>query len=435
MYSCLMRNPRVPRAVASHLTAFALGLIVAGGTMAYGLPGQRANEQRFGALDSFAQSLSLIASSHVDIVSERKLLYGAITGMVGELDPHSAFYTPNQYTRLRQDTEGEFGGVGLSLGEGREDASYPIVESVVPGSPASRAGLLAGDGIVAVDGVQTYQKNTESNGESRVAPVAWHTRLRGATGTRVDLEVLRATWDAPRSMTLVRERIAVPSVSTTRFGDVAHIAIRRFREATSRDLYKAVSEELKTPNTRLILDLRGNPGGLLDKGIEVADHFLDKGVIVSVVSRGGRDVEVARAHKQRSFTKVPMVVLVDQNTASASEIVAAALQDAGRAKVIGVPTYGKGSVQSFLDLKDGSGLKLTTSRYLTPKGTTLEGVGIQPDITVEAFEAMVVRPSGATPKGSGKPTQTQPFASLNNTQKTKLGDDPQLLKSFQMLTD
>ncbi len=428
-----MRNHWVPRSVASHFTAFALGLVVAGGTIAYGLPGQRANEQRFGALDSFAQSLSLITSSHVDIVSERKLLYGAINGMVGELDPHSAFYTPNQYTRLRQDTQGEFGGIGLSLGEGAEGAQFPVIESVVPGSPASRAGLLPGDGIAAVDGVSTSQKNTDSSEDSRVAPVAWHSRLRGATGTRVKIEVVRAAWAAPRNLTLVRERIAVPSVSATRYGNVAHIAIRRFREATSRDLYRALSNELKTPNTRVILDLRGNPGGLLDKGIEVADQFLEKGVIVSVVSRGGRDVEVARAHKQRSFPDVPMVVLVDQNTASASEIVAAALQDSQRAKVIGVPTYGKGSVQSFLDLQDGSGLKLTTSRYLTPKGATLEGVGIQPDIMVEAFEAMVIRPTGVGPKSSGKPMQTQPLAGLSTAQKAKLRDDPQLLMSFQEL--
>tara|TARA_R110002073_G_scaffold256849_5_gene419586 strand:+ start:41917 stop:43203 length:1287 start_codon:yes stop_codon:yes gene_type:complete len=428
-----MRNSRLPRSVASHFTAFALGLIVAGGTVAHGLPGQRANEQRFGALDSFAQSLSLIASSHVDVVSERKLLYGAITGMVGELDAHSAFYTPKQYTRLRQDTEGEFGGIGLALGEG--EARYPIIESVVPGSPAARAGLLPGDGIAAVDGVPTYQKNSDEPVDARVAPVAWHTRLRGATGSRIKIEVVRATWDAPRTLTLVRERIAVPSVSTARFGNVAHIAIRRFREATSRDLYEALTNELKVPNTRLILDLRGNPGGLLDKGIEVADHFLEKGVIVTVVSRGGREVEVAHAHALRTFANVPMVVLVDQNTASASEIVAAALQDAGRAKVIGVPTYGKGSVQSFLDLKDGSGLKLTTSRYLTPKGTTLEGVGIQPDIVVEAFEAMVVAPAGGTPKSVTKPAQTQQLAGLNKRQKKELFDDPQFLKSFQYLTN
>lgn len=428
-----MRRLRwVPRSVASHFTAFALGLLVAGGTIAHSLPDQRANEQRFAALDSFAQSLALITSSHVDVVSERKLLYGTIEGMVGKLDPHSAFYTPKQYTRLRQDTEGEFGGIGLTLGDGADGAPFPIVETVVPNSPAARAGLMPGDAIAAVDGVSTAKNSSGSSPGAQVASVAWHSRLRGATGTRVSLDVERAAWGASRTLNLVRERIAVPSVSTARYGNIAHIRIRRFREATSRDLYDALTRELKIPGTRLILDVRGNPGGLLDKGIEVADQFLDRGVIVSVVSRGGRGVEVARAHKERTFTEVPMVILVDQNSASASEIVAAALQDAGRAQVIGVPTYGKGSVQTFLDLKDGSGLKLTTSRYLTPSGATLEGVGILPDIEAEAFAPMVVTPAGASSPDTSAVLRTS-LEGLSRVHKELLMDDPQLLMGFQVL--
>ncbi len=419
----------LPRSVASHFSAFLAGLLVAGGTIAHSVPGDRANEQRFAALDAFAQSLALVTRSHVDAVSERRLLYGAISGMVGELDPHSAFYTPAQYTRLRQDTEGEFGGVGVSLGEG-QGGEHPVIEVVVPNSPAARAGLQAGDVVLKVGDASTA-KNKSDTPDGPVAPVAWHSRLRGATGTRVILHIARASWSAPRSLTLVRERIAVPSVETARYGNIAHIRIRRFREATSRDLYKAVHSELKEPNTRLILDLRGNPGGLLDKGIEVADQFLERGIIVSVVSRGSA-AEVARAHKARTFTEVPMVVLVDQNTASASEIVAAALQDAGRAQIIGVPTYGKGSVQSFLDLRDGSGLKLTTSRYLTPSGATLEGVGIQPDIQVEAFAALVVSPGASTSTApSGSPEAA--LNGLSSVQKALLSDDPQLLKGFQVL--
>ncbi|MCP4446953.1 MAG: S41 family peptidase [Myxococcales bacterium] len=426
-----MRNRRVPHWVASHFTTFAIGLLLAGGTIAHGLPSQRANDQRYEALDSFAQSLSLIATSHVDVVGERKLLYGAIRGMVGELDPHSAFYTPSQYTRLRQDTEGEFGGIGLTLGEG---GAYPIVEAVVPASPASRAGLQIGDEVAGIDGASTARKKSESSSEPEVSAVAWHSRLRGATGTRVKLRVLRGEWVAPRTLTLVRERIAVPSVHSERIGNVAHISIRRFREATSRDVYRALSIELAKPNTSIILDMRGNPGGLLDKGIEVADYFLDKGVIVSVVSRGGRDVEVARAHKERSFSKAPMVVLVDQNTASASEIIAAALQEAGRATIIGVSTYGKGSVQSFLDLKDGSGLKLTTSRYLTPKGATLEGVGIEPDIRSEAFEPMVVTAGGTGGEPVKNTVKSHKLTGVSAIHREQLLEDPQLLKAFQHLT-
>lgn len=421
-----MRIPRLRPALASHLIVFFLGGIVATATMAQAVPGadSRAELRRFRTLDSFAQALSHISRGHVDVIDERKLIYGAIGGMVGELDQHSAFYTPGQYTRLRQDTEGEFGGVGLALGEAEAGKLYPLIESVIPGSPADRAGLRADDGVVEVDDAPTVV-----DGESRAAAQAWHTRLRGQTGTRVAITVIRKGWKQPRKFNLVRERIAIPSVVSERFGSVVHISIRRFREATVRDLRLALEEAIRIPKTQLLLDLRGNPGGLLDKGIAVADTFLRKGVIVSVVSRGGSNTEVAKAHAGQTYSDIPMVVLVDQNSASASEIVAAALQDHKRATIIGVPTYGKGSVQTFMDLEDGSGLKLTTSRYLTPKGKTLEGQGMEPDILVEAFDAMVVSPSA-----NGAQKQRLPkIPGLNKTQLALLAEDPQLMAGYQQL--
>lgn len=412
---------------ASHLFVFVLGAGLATATLAQAVPkpSAQAVADRYAALDSFAQALSLIATSHVDVVDERKLLYGGIVGMVSELDPHSAFYTPSQYTRLREDTEGEFGGVGLALGAA-EAKLHPIVESVIPDSPAARAGLLVGDALIEIDGRATVSEEGEESSTQE-----WHNRLRGAVGTRLAIKLVRKGWPKPREFTLVRERIAVPSVEHDRFGRVAYVAIERFREATTRDLHIALAVLLGSSDMRLILDLRGNPGGLLDKGISVADTFLDEGVIVSVVSRGGRNVEVARAHRENSYVGFPMVVLVDQNSASASEIVAGALQDLGRATIIGVPTYGKGSVQTFLDLKDGSGLKLTTSRYLTPKGRTLEERGISPDIEVEAFAADVIRPSGA---GSDSPAVAKlHLPGLSKGQRRRLAQDPQLLKSYQYL--
>ena len=412
---------------ASHLLVFLLGGIIATATLAQAVPGasSRTELRRYQTLDSFAQALSHISRGHVDVVDERKLIYGAIEGMVGELDSHSAFYTPGQYTRLRQDTEGEFGGVGIALGDPQAGILYPVIETVVPGSPADRAGLRPQDGVVEVDAAATVV-----DGVSRAAAQAWHSRLRGATGTRVAITVIRKGWKEPRKFKLVRERVAIPSVISTRYGKVAHIQLRRFREATTRDLQAALQEAMAVPDTRILLDLRGNPGGLLDKGISVADTFLDKGVIVSVVSRGGRNTEVAKAHANKSYTGFPMAVLVDQNSASASEIVAAALQEHKRATLIGVPTYGKGSVQTFMDLEDGSGLKLTTSRYLTPSGATLEGQGIEPDITVEAFDAMVVSPSAKTPKKQKLPK----LIGLNKTQSAQLAEDPQLLAGYQHLS-
>jgi carboxyl-terminal processing protease len=421
-----MRNARFRPSLTSHLLVFLLGAIVATATFAHAVPGaeSRAELRRYQTLDSFAQALSHISKGHVDVVDERKLIYGAIVGMVGELDPHSAFYTPGQYTRLRQDTEGEFGGVGIALGEAEAGILYPIIESIVPGSPAERAGLLPKDGVVEVNNSATVV-----DGVSRAAAHAWHSRLRGTTGTRVAITVIRDGWKEPRKFKLVRERVAIPSVTSTRYGSVAHIVIRRFREATTRDLRAALEKAMAVPNTRVLLDLRGNPGGLLDKGISVADTFLDKGVIVSVVSRGGRNTEVARAHVAQSFTDFPMAVLVDQNSASASEIVAAALREHKRAKLIGVPTYGKGSVQTFLDLEDGSGLKLTTSRYLTPSGKTLEGQGLEPDVHVEAFEALVVSPSAKDAKSA----PVRKIKGLNKTQSDAMASDPQLLAGYQHL--
>lgn len=416
------------KATASHLFVFILGAVLATATMAQAVPkpSAQAVAQRYAALDSFAQALSLIATSHVDVVDERKLLYGAIGGMITELDPHSAFYTPSQYTRLREDTEGEFGGVGLALTVGTGDVLEPLVESVIPGSPAERAGLRAGDAFLEIDGAATV-----SDGRSRATPQAWHNRLRGAVGTRLAIKVMRESWSKPRELTLVRERVAIPSVHRERYGKVAYVAVDRFREATTRDLRRALAELMREPGMRLILDLRGNPGGLLDKGISVADCFLSEGTIVSVVSRGGRNVEVAKAHSEHSYTGFPMVVLVDQNSASASEIVAGALQDLGRATIIGVPTYGKGSVQTFLDLKDGSGLKLTTSRYLTPKGRSLEEHGIEPDIAVENFEADIITPDGQGQPGTG--TARPMLLELNKAQRAKLAEDPQLLVGYQYL--
>jgi carboxyl-terminal processing protease len=201
---------------------------------------------------------------------------------------------------------------------------------------------------------------------------------------------------------LVRELVKVPTVEWMVLPPrVGYVSVRRFQEATAGDVDGALREIRAklggTPGT-LLLDLRGNPGGLYDQGVRVADLFLDEGLIVKVVSRGGRHVETEVAQEAGTWRGFPMIVIVDQGSASAAEIVAGALQDHGRATVLGLPTYGKGSVQTFLDLADGSGLKLTTARYVTPSGRSLEGTGIQPDVVVEAFEADVI--SAAPGKGT-----------------------------------
>jgi carboxyl-terminal processing protease len=255
--------------------------------------------------------------------------------------------------------------------------------------------------------------------------------LRGVIGSRIELVVARKSWKEPRSFTLTRRRIVIPSVQYRKLGEVVWVKVRRFQEATTRDLKKSLRRLRKEGARGMILDLRGNPGGLLDQGILAADLFLSQGRIVSVVSRAGTDLEEHRAHQAQTESALPLVLVVDENTASAAEILVAALQDNGRAQVVGVPTYGKGTVQTFLDLNDGSGLKLTTSRYLTPKGGSLEDKGIQPNKLVESFEAEVITPEGSKPP---KAPLVLP-SGLAEDVRAALSGDPQLLASFQLLRE
>jgi carboxyl-terminal processing protease len=435
---------------ASHLAAFLGGVVLATALVARAVPdsSSRSARDRYSTLDSFAQALSYIASEYVDEVPERDLVYAAIGGMVRQLDRHSAFLKPKSYQRLREDTEGEFGGVGFELGEAPEGARppYPVVESLIPGSPADRAGIREGDRVLTIDGVKTLDSDVKASkaaeaGDRRARRLG--ALLRGPAGTRLDLGIQPAAGGAVAHKVLVRELVKVPTVDWMVLPPrVGYVSIRRFQEATSGDV-EAALREIKTkiggmPGA-LLLDLRGNPGGLYDQGVRVADLFLDEGLIVKVVSRGGRHVETEVAQEAGTWRGFPMIAIVDQGSASAAEIVAGALQDHGRATVLGLPTYGKGSVQTFLDLADGSGLKLTTARYVTPSGRSLEGTGIQPDIVVEAFEADVI--SAAPPSkgtrphapgaGAAKPNGAKIPPGVPDDVRSRLEEDLQLKVAYE----
>ena len=437
--------------VASHVAAFLGGVVLATALVARAVPDSgaaRSSRDRYATLDSFAQALSYIASEYVDEVPEQDLVYAAISGMVRQLDRHSAFLKPKSYQRLREDTEGEFGGVGFELGEAPDGARppYPVVESLIAGSPADRAGLREGDRVVEIDGRKTAE------GEARATRTAaagadrkvkrFGALLRGPAGTRLELAILPAAGGAMVRRTLVRELVKVPTVEWMVLPPrVGYVSIRRFQEATAADAEAALREikgRLGGAPGALLLDLRGNPGGLYDQGVRVADLFLDGGLIVKVVSRGGRHVETEVAQEAGTWRGFPMIVLVDQGSASAAEIVAGALQDHGRATVLGLPTYGKGSVQTFLDLSDGSGLKLTTARYVTPSGRSLEGTGIQPDVVVEAFEAEVIsadpgkgtRPHASGP-GAAKPIGAKIPPGVPDDVRSRLEEDLQLKVAYE----
>ena len=378
---------------------------------------------RFRTLDAFAQALATVQTSYVDPVDEKKLVYDAARGMLHNLDQYSTFLPPNRYKNLRQDTEGEFGGVGITLAPGTVDDTrpgmppYPTIEGVVPRSPADMAGLQLDDRVVAIDGAPTAEA-----GKELANATTWEGRMRGASGTRLTIAVQRAGWKDPKPFTLVRAQVKLPTVQHKVIEPrIGYIAISRFAEATSGDTATSLGK-LKTSNALdvLILDLRGDPGGLVDQAIAVADLFLDGGTIVTIRGRQGH-VENQSAHKGGIATAVPVIVVVDQGTASAAEILAAALRDHGRAKLVGSNTYGKGTVQTFFDLEDGAGLKLTTARYYTPKGNSLESKGLVPDVVVDAFagEEIVAGSNAGSGAGQGSGATIDPTGDEDD-------EDPQL---------
>ena len=326
-------------------------------------------------LDVFADVLAHVENSYVEEVSEKELVYGAIDGLVGRLDPHSAFLRPEVFKALRDETSGEFDGLGLELTI--KDEQLTVV-SPMADSPGERAGIRPGDRIVSIDG--TPARDLTLAEASR--------RMKGAVGTKVALQLMRDGFTAPQQLTLVRDRIRLQSVewrvldASRRY---AYVRIKAFQERTDRSLQKALDEAraaLKGEVGGLVLDLRNDPGGLVDQAVRVADRWLTSGVIVTTEGRDRRNVEVEKAHERDTEPGYPLIVLVNKGTASASEIVAGALQDHRRAVIMGTQTFGKGSVQTIVELEDGAGLKLTVARYYTPRHRSIQELGITPDVVV-----------------------------------------------------
>ncbi|HET9554651.1 MAG TPA: S41 family peptidase [Anaeromyxobacteraceae bacterium] len=339
-------------------------------------------------LDVFADVLSHVENSYVEEVDEKELVYGAIDGLVGRLDPHSVFLRPDVFKALRDETTGEFDGLGLELTV--KDDKVTVV-SPMADSPGERAGVQPGDRLVSVDGVPTRDLS--------LAEVI--RRLKGAAGTKVVLELMRDGFAAPQKLTLVRDRIRMQSVEW-RVLDAprryAYVRVKAFQERTDRALKKALDDAraaLKGELRGLVLDLRNDPGGLLDQAVRVSDLFLASGVIVTTEGRAKRNVEVEKAHEKDTEPGYPLIVLVNKGTASASEIVAGALQDHQRAVIMGTQTFGKGSVQTIIELEDGAGLKLTVARYYTPRHRSIQELGITPDVVV-ADAPLAAREDGPT---------------------------------------
>lgn len=340
--------------------------------MSFPLSSNALTEKGYKELHIFTKVLGYVEDSYVDEINEEKVIIGAIRGMLMTLDPHSAYMSPAVFKELKVDTAGRFDGVGIEVAV-RD--GYLTVVAPIKGSPADKAGIEPGDRIVKINGDPT-------EGMDLTQAV---TKMRGKRGSHVVLTIYRKSVKQPFDVSLSRQKINVPSVKWQVLdGKYGYVSISSFQADTAKSLRKAL-EDLKDKGalSGVIMDLRKNPGGLLDQAVDVSNLFLDKGVIVTTESRG-QEIDRREATPEGEKFTMPVIILVDHGSASASEIVAGALQDNKRAMVMGLQSFGKGSVQTVIELDDGSGLKLTVARYFTPSGRSIQDSGITPDVVIPA---------------------------------------------------
>ncbi len=367
---------------------FATGVAAAVGFFASAGGVGQVSAARYEDLSLFTSVLHLVRRNYVDEVDETTLVRGAVRGMLAELDPHSAYLDPRAHKEMQIDTKGEFHGIGIEISKRRDG----FIEVVAPidGTPASRAGIRARDQIVAICPEERPEEWTEECQSTKNMTLFEAVQLmRGRKGTKITIMIFRQGFERPEPYSVVRDVVKVESVTGRLLeSGYGYVRIRAFQERTTRDLGQALGQIAQEAGGRLdglVLDLRDNPGGLLDQAVQVADRWVPDGLIVYTQGRVESQRQEFRAHNDGSEELYPMVVLVNAGSASASEIVAGALQDQHRALVVGTPTFGKGSVQTVYPLEDGSGLRLTTALYYTPGGRSIQEVGIAPDIIVEAL--------------------------------------------------
>ncbi|RJP66751.1 MAG: S41 family peptidase [Candidatus Abyssobacteria bacterium SURF_17] len=337
-------------------------------------------------LEIFSDAISIIQSDYVEEMPTKELIYSAMKGMMDGLDPHSQFMPPDIYKELKVETEGHFGGLGIVIS--LDENKVLTVVSPIEDTPAFKAGVQAGDRVIKIDGEPTTGLVLEEAVK----------KLRGPKGSKVTITILRLHENDGKmpeelEFTMIRDDIKIRSVNWEMLDEkIARIRLREFSEQTATELHKALEELKKKGMRSLVLDLRSNPGGLLNVAAEVADEFLDKGqLIVYTESRDSDQNMKFNAKRNPSIEpSTPIVILVNEGSASASEIVAGALRDWNRAVVLGTKTFGKGSVQSIIPLSDGSALRLTTAKYLTPNGHSIDRLGIIPDIEVKMSKEQLV---------------------------------------------
>jgi carboxyl-terminal processing protease len=365
----------------------------------------------------FTEVLSIVQSQYVDEVPPKDIIYNAIKGTLRGLDPHSSFLDPEMYREMQVETSGSFGGLGIEITL-RDDVL--TVVAPIEGTPAYRAGIKPGDRILKIEGLTTK--------DMQLADAV--KRMRGKPGSKITITVVREGWTEPKDFLITREQIRVHSVKNNQLEPgIEYIRLRQFQEQTANDLEVALEKYVKEGKIQgLVLDLRNNPGGLLTSAVEVTEKFLEPGKLVVYTEGRVRNQNMRfSSNSKRTFTDFPIVVLVNQGSASASEIVAGALQDWGRAVVLGTQSFGKGSVQTIIPLSDGSGLRLTTAKYFTPKGRSIHGKGITPDILVEGPKTTAAASGG----DKDNPAPTPP--PVTETPQEQLKRDPQLQRALDLL--
>jgi len=327
-------------------------------------------------LDLFGDIFERIRSSYVEEIDEEKLIESAISGMLTSLDPHSSYMAPEDFSTMQVQTRGEFGGLGIEV---TQENGFIKVVSPIDDTPADNAGIQAGDFITKVDGESTLGKTLDEAVD----------KMRGPVGSEIIITVVREGVDEPFDVSIIRDTIEIKAVKARSEGKTVVLRVSSFTSKTYPNLKESLEKEINAAGgldyiNGVVVDLRNNPGGLLTQAIRVSDAFLESGEIVSTRGRGARDAERYNATPGDLTNGKPIVVLINGGSASASEIVAGALQDHNRAIIVGTKSFGKGSVQTIIPLSsDGAAMRLTTARYYTPSGRSIQSLGVSPDILVE----------------------------------------------------